>query len=552
MMKKKIPIVLFCLVGLMSVKTLGQNKPKQEPKAEAPVKNAKDVRLNSCRLKTIERFNTLFGDHYVVNEQMQIKPVDSAVNYSFKALYAQVKTNNWDYESVFKTNLDATRELGNRYKDVLTLNLKLSPRGVYYNEFGRSADAEAYYQNFKSADANFFLSKEEMADYMKAMVQDLDAKTRTNENQQVDKTKNGKKNDPDVRNLLVFFDTLRATVKRHNIGSVYFFIHGYNVTHSLAQMQGNKVIARIHQNKADRNDTSKALFVRVFWDAGTRKNLSVKTTQANGQLVLKKMVYSDKKSLGNAFGFSKKRNEGTECGYTIRRILMSAAADKELKELNYNFVTHSLGAMVATECLVNDLSVIRYRKRKIEKIMKGFGYVVGYRQIDSVKYMVANYRRARKGKMPVCKRRKRAFEQIVFLRHTYQLPGLQVKAFMNAPAIGGNKPYRYANVRKDYHFFVGYNRYDPTLAKRFLFKNTMLSGALSRTAGPTTLGLNFDNEVGQTAFSIDKKRQIDAARSKGFTFIGFNSSNYFQHDLFYYMKHPLFNRVFNNFYNYKL
>jgi hypothetical protein len=90
---------------------------------------------------------------------------------------------------------------------------------------------------------------------------------------------------------------------------------------------------------------------------------------------------------------------------------------------------------------------------------------------------------------------------------------------------------------------VGYNIFDPTLAKRFAGKKTLISGKLSYAAGNTSLGLNYKNEVGKTEFLINTNQ----LKSPNFFFKGYRTSNFFEHDLFFYMQHPLFTNALKVF-----
>src|SRR3569832_2945222 len=117
-----------------------------------------------------------------------------------------------------------------------------------------------------------------------------------------------------------------------------------------------------------------------------------------------------------------------------------------------------------------------------------------------------------------------------------QLPSLHIKIFMNAPAIPGVPLFQFADVCRYYKFVAGYNTFDPTLAKRFFNKKTLISGKFSHLAGNTSLGLNSHNEVGQTEFMIS----MNKLKNPDYGFKGSRTSNFFEHDLFYYMQHPLF------------
>jgi hypothetical protein len=144
-------------------------------------------------------------------------------------------------------------------------------------------------------------------------------------------------------------------------------------------------------------------------------------------------------------------------------------------------------------------------------------------------------------------RRKKAAKEFISFMSANRLPDLKIKIFMNAPAIPGVQLFQFVNLCHRYKFIIGYNPYDPVLAKRFIAKGTLVSGKLSGTAGKTTLGLNYKNEVGQTEFLFDKyKRQQEILFGRNVmedeqsVFAGYKTSNFFEHDLFFYTQHPLF------------
>src|SRR4051812_27954532 len=71
-----------------------------------------------------------------------------------------------------------------------------------------------------------------------------------------------------------------ASINKHitiNTKRIVFFIHGYNVPYSLAQLQGNMMVEKILQMDATLKPEN-ILFVRVFWPSGYRKRSSFSET----------------------------------------------------------------------------------------------------------------------------------------------------------------------------------------------------------------------------------------------------------------------------------
>jgi hypothetical protein len=499
--------------------------------------------LSNCEIEQINKFNRLFGDYFYVNENMEIRALKDTT-YSFDDFYKFVREQNWNTE--FDTNLDESPILRQDFPNVITMNLKFKAGGEFFQEASRPKEEKweelkfkkkqlfesdtmqkinAYYRNLNNVQQKADGSKADSID--KLLTQAFQGLAY---NQQYDE--NG-------YNLQKFAADIKEKIKKHHIKHIYFFAHGYNVPHALAQMQGHRLLKQIRTLHTDT-----ILFVRVFWKGGDAKKLKVKRKMVGNRLVLKKVVYKDKISLKNAIGFRRKTKEATKCGHALRRLLsLLEDGPVETDPRTFHLLSHSMGAVILSHCLVNDISPIRYKTDELIRITKEAHYVLDsywMRRADSLLY--AGDCKRFPGRRKCMERRAEALRDITYMRETL-LPALNIRVFMNAPAIPGVPLFRFADVCRHYKFIAGFNTFDPTLAKRFFNKKILVSGKFSRIAGNTSLGLNSHNEIGQTEFLIS----MNKLKNPNYCFRGYRTSNFFEHDLFYYMQHPLFMNALKDF-----
>lgn len=536
-------VVSFCMC-FQSYLQGSENPNKLNEHKQIPTNGPKV--LSNCQIEQINKFNRLFGDYFYANENMEILPLKDA-SYSFDEFLKVVHQDNWN--TSFDENLDANRMLKQDFPNVITMNLKFKTDGEFFLESSQPTEIKnnttkplkkkqlyasdtiqkinAYYRNLNSMQQKSVtdISKLDSIDRkLSEAVQGLTYKEEYDEN--------GYK-------LQKFAQEIKEKIKRYNIRHVYFFAHGYNVPHSLAQMQGNRLLKQLRTMHTDT-----ILFIRIFWRGGDAKKLKVKRKVVNGHLTLQKVTYKDELSFKNATGFRVKTKEAIECGHALRRLLtLLEDGPVETDPRTFHLLSHSLGAVLLSHCLVNDISPIRFKTDELIQITKDAHYMLDaqwMRRADSL--MDAGRCRKIWRRSKCYEEREEAQKQITFMRET-RLPALNVKVFMNAPAIPGVPLFQFADVCRNYKFVAGFNTFDPTLAKRFFKKKTLLSGKFSHIAGNTSLGLNSQNEVGQTEFLISMNR----LKNPNYCFKGCRTSNFFEHDLFYYMQHPLFSNALKDF-----
>lgn len=516
--------------------------------------------LTSKQIDRLNKFNRLFGDYFYANERLEITPA-KGIPLDFNEFYRVVKDSNWN--SKFDHNLDAPNSiLRENFKNVITMNMNFNEHGlleplpienkkpikpadlndkkkklfvtdtvqkIYLKYAEQSVNEQKKINASKRKDTTSIQQQSKIA-LQKAY--SLDSAIKAETQRVLQQVKYNKETDPNGYELNRFSLAAIDSIKKYKIKHIYFFAHGYNVPRALAQLQGNRLLERI-----SKEENGNVLFIRIFWQGGDAKKLSVKRKYEGNQLVLKKIRYRDEISLRNARNFGKKKSEAIECGASLRLLLDIFEQDSLAKHCTYSLMSHSLGAALICHSVINNISQIRYRPDDIVRITQETKYVLNdewMRRADSL--MSAGRCSWLKNVLfNTDRKKKEAWDYISFMRCT-PLPQLKIKVFMNAPAVPGVQLFQFSDLSKNYSFIVGYNGYDPTLAKRFAGKSTLISGKLAYAGKNTSLGLNYNNEVGKTDFLIT----TNVLRKPWFSFKGYQTSTFFEHDLFFYLQHPLF------------
>lgn len=518
------------------------------------------VKLSSKQINQLNKFNRLFGDYFHANERMQIVPADGT-SVSFDSFYNEVRNRNWN--SDFEHNLDADSSiLRQHFKNVITMNMNFNENGILeplpldtkkdvkpivlnekkkalfvadtiqsiYKKYAMKAANEQ--KNIASPKKNDTLSIQQYNKIATQKAYSLDSVIKVETYKVLEQVKYNKDTDPNGYELHQFSLAVIDTIKKYHINRIYFFAHGYNVPRALAQLQGNRLLEKISEHEPEH-----ILFIRIFWQGGDAKKLSVKRKMKKGIPVLEKIIYRDEISFRNAKNFGKKKSEAIKCGASLRRLLDIFEQDSIAKHCTFLLMSHSLGAALICHSVINNISQIRYRPDDLVRITQETKYILNdewMRRADSL--MWQGKRSWLKNLLfNTDKKRKEAWDYISFMRCT-PLPNLKIKVFMNAPAVPGVQLFQFSDLTKSYNFIVGYNGYDPTLAKRFAGKSTLISGKLAYAGKNTSLGLNYNNEVGKTDFLIT----TSVLKKPDFVFRGYETSTFFEHDLFFYMQHPLF------------
>ncbi|MDX2174410.1 MAG: hypothetical protein SFY56_15010 [Bacteroidota bacterium] len=511
MRQQKTYQLLFCVMCFFTVKSFSQTSSK--------------------KLANINAFNSILGNYFYVDANLSILPRCTNNDISFDTLYALIKNN---FNTNFNYNLESRQELKSPSSNVITLNLKFDKNGCCINETRRTFK--------KDKNKTYFVFSRKQIDSVFWRTKNYSAITNGEQfNELLTLDENG-------RNLSLLADQINDTVNKLNISNIVFFVHGYNVPHSLAQLQGNQLISTLAQLHPDK----KYLFIRVFWDGGDRKKFSVRYKKnKTGELKLKCFTYKNTISLTNGLKFGEKRKQASDYGISLRRLLVLLQQYDALKSKQYYMVTHSLGAIVATSSLINNVNDLYVKKKWFRNYIYNNNFQTDSLNLNTIEKRVKKNKWLTSNKTINNNNSLKNYLKIAAIKHIH-LPDLNVKLFLNAPAIAGVDLFKHADLEKNYHYNIGHNIFDPILAKRFLFQNVMLSGYFSQLFGTTSLGLNYNNEVGMTQFVLSKKaksfKQKYPSKEVHFKLSAFQTSDVFDHDLFTYSKNPLFLKAFQSYF----
>ncbi len=479
------------------------------------------------KLNLVNNFNRLFNNDFIVNPStFEITPRTST-GPNIKTYYDDIKKY---FNNDYQTNLENT-SIKNPCPSVFTYNLVLSEENVFYSYLNDHIPPST---PVHVADST--LSLEEYQDKLKRKAIKQFQK-RINDSIRdlayeygVDFSYEEQVSTINEDNINSSVKQLADLVKSKHITKIYFFIHGYNVPHSLAQLQGNEMI-RLINNGSTLKD--KILFIRVFWDSNSRKKFDLALSQKKSGFYLKNLTYRDKKTIKNATKFGPTLRRGKDCAIYFRKFLNKLSQNNITNKVEYAAITHSLGALVMTNSLINTPHQLHKPKKKTKKLLLQYNFT------DTLsKASVAEIT----SKMRNLGEKEKTVRQIESMFRE-PLPELKFKIFMNAPAISA-QTFKYINVNKPYYFAVGFNRNDPVLSKRFALRKVKYNPMFPGFVCKTSLGFNYRNDCEKVLFIYDEKMPMENIKNK---FQGFSSSTYFHHDIFYYYQHALFQFYFTKF-----
>ncbi len=233
-------------------------------------------------------------------------------------------------------------------------------------------------------------------------------------------------------------DQINAAAGSSKIKRIIFFIHGYNVPYSLAQIQGNELSKTLNESGLN---TDEVLFVRVLWPSGFRKRDDFSDNTCN---------YDNFENAKTAVAFTYYSNRTFMAAIYLRQIIRGI----DRKDIDVDIITHSHGSSLASALLVNATS------RMQSGVLSNF---IAMRML--------------------CE----------------PLPDRNIDVFMNAPSIPGVNTFTdlaSGSPQSKYRFHVGFAPHDKVLLKRKLPVLTSLK--FSAIISATTLGCDFKGEIGKT------------------------------------------------------
>lgn len=293
--------------------------------------------------------------------------------------------------------------------------------------------------------------------------------------------------------------------KIRNKKNIVFYIHGYNVSYSMAQLQTVRF-----KNYLDKNikslDPNSTIIINLYWPSNNQKKINIGFN--NGYL--NKFKFKDKLSYrksGTPFKYVS--NTCYFVGISLRSIFNEL--DTTNKPNIYVF-SHSLGATIATTSVINTISKIDFKTKNLRD-------TILIDSFNNIRFKKPNYKIASGNDDGLN-------YAILKLMESTKLPTYRVKFFLNAPAIPGVKTFKDMDTRKNYFFTIGYNPWDEKLDKRFLGWFRLKA----KKHSSTTLGGDYHNEVAMTKMLFENENK----------FKSFISSTYTKHDIFQYMDSELF------------
>lgn len=263
----------------------------------------------------------------------------------------------------------------------------------------------------------------------------------------------------------------RDTIKNKQITHCVYFMPGYNVPYSLAQLHGNHVFSDYARNLPPGAKADNILFIRVFWPTNSQKKNNFTAEHCNIDNQLK----TPNKVLYNFI-----TNRAYCAGLSLRHFI------NELPDtITMALVSHSFGATLNSALVLDPISKMRQP----------------YIFRDSL--LIEAY----KNEPP--------------LKQTCYL-------FLSAPGIPGRSNFELMNAARNAHhfFYIGYNNKDRILRKQpFLFELP----AFVTNAGygnATTLGCNYWGEIKKVKKKVRKELKMES------NFYFKASSRRFVHDYF--------------------
>ncbi len=258
----------------------------------------------------------------------------------------------------------------------------------------------------------------------------------------------------------ITIDALKAALS--NKKKVIFFIHGYNVPYSLANVQMIE-LTKLLKEKLNINTTN-LLMVPIFWSSNSEKECNIKSEHD--------FSIDDKKNLNNGLGFLYYSNRAYFAAISLRKILNALYDDFENKEVL--IFSHSLGTTISTTAIINTTKKLHYSKKNRYLALKN---IEDFNQNDFINLKKRNYLNYK----------------IIQNMIAEELPKIKTKVFLSAAAIPGHNTFidmSKKNINNKY-FYVTSNINDNALKKKYL-------GFIEigeKRFGSTSLGLGNPEEI---------------------------------------------------------
>lgn len=279
---------------------------------------------------------------------------------------------------------------------------------------------------------------------------------------------------------------------------ILFFIHGYNVPYSLAQIQLQELLKTMKDSLDI--DIQEFLVIPVYWSSNDQKHCEISSCD--------KFRIDDRKNVNNAKAISYHSNRCYYVSIELRKIINSL--EPLLKEKEVYVFAHSLGNTIATSLVTNTVSKLQ-SKWEYRKDFNPYNLAPSVNKMREVIKNDIN---------------ETITYEILSGFHNTPIPKTKIKFFMSAPAIPGYGTFvDFDRANEAYFsFFATLNTGDDILNKRIFHVKI---GANRR--GRTSLGTKQDDMIAtKLTFSNKEKFKYEYLQPC------------FKHDVFYYLQQPLY------------
>lgn len=289
----------------------------------------------------------------------------------------------------------------------------------------------------------------------------------------------------------------------HKKVKVLFFVHGYNVPYSLANIQ---VIQLVELLKEENVDISNILFVPVFWPSNNAKHCNLENED---KFTTKNFSTIRDGGLKNGTSFWYYSNRAYYAGIGLRKIINKLPEKTEIL-----IFSHSLGTTSSTTALINtyskidtDFKIERDSSKSAEQFLLATG--------ERLKKEPLNY-------------------DLITTMLEEPIPTKQIRVFLSAAAIPGQSTFC------DIDTLIGklYSWYLPVDIKDEMLNKAVVPLGRADRFGNTCLGINYENDASLTQKNL-----------RGFTNfnIELDASENIDHDILTYMRQPKYRKYIVRF-----
>jgi len=311
---------------------------------------------------------------------------------------------------------------------------------------------------------------------------------------------------------------LKNKIAEGHYARIIFFIHGYNVPYSLANIQTIELANIIESiQKKGNSPLEKILYVPIFWPSNAQKECGLTSEEVFNTEDAKGLLNG---GANNGFRFLYYSNRAYYAGITLRKIL------NELKDVKvkFNIYSHSLGGIVATTALINTYSKL---------------------QSDYVGFM-KNYDPKNPNNKQILEQLQKdepvTYDIFTGLRDT-PLPNQHISVFLSAPAMPGVSTFTdMAKPSLNVKYYCTIDTEDRMLTKKavVIFGMKILDASMFNA---TTLGCDFKGEISKTNAVFKEKN----GNTNNFTSL--KASNKNDHDILTYIQQPNYINLITSFLN---